>query len=230
MTGPVATPPPRPFPAHVLADWDAAEAGLYQVVTARPDLYQRAVVLAAGVAADLRHRCLRPEDLLSWAGPGRVAERLDAVAAVAHAAGVPVGEPGSEEVARAACAIRAREIVAEEAARSRLARMRSGGGGWTTVEEWGDPQGTPWAPYRRLDVDPTGVALLVTTEPDVDLSGVLHRIEPVRMELDTGRVGPAARQHGGQSDGAPAVTAADAAAREAVAAAWKAWLADRPLP
>jgi hypothetical protein len=221
---PRARPAP-PFPPDAVAAWEAAETALYHVVAARPDLYQQSVVLVAGVAAALRTFCLEPADLLDWAGPEAAAQRLATVTSVAEAAGISMGSTRSEDVARAACAIRSREIAAERAAGERVARLAAAPPReWTTLEEWGDPHGTAWAPYHRLEVlAGTGAGVLVVTEPDVDLAGVVHRVSPVRVDLGSGSVVPFSTG----TEGEPGDTARDDGEREALATTWKTWLRGR---
>ena len=73
----------------------------------------------------------------------------------------------------------------------------------------GDPVGTAWAPYRRIEVrSDTGLGVLVSTEPDDDLTGVVHRVQAIVLDLASGEIAP-------DGDPAPPATRhADATARE----------------
>ena len=80
---------------------------------------------------------------------------------------------------------------------------------WVVIEESGDPVGTAWAPYRRIEVrSDTGRGVLVTTEPDDDLTGVVHRVQAIVVDLATGEV----TTYG--EPASPATRHADATARE----------------
>jgi hypothetical protein len=58
------------------------------------------------------------------------------------------------------------------------------------VEETGSPEGDPFLPYSRIEVEAgTGRAVLVTTVPDDDYRGVVHQVRAVRLDLGTGAVG-----------------------------------------
>ena len=133
--GPGATPAGAPqVPAAVLRSWDQAEAKVFPLVMARPDVYERALRMIADLAARLRGTCPDVPALLA-----------------AHEQGADlVTEPPAgiapELVAAAACAMRYREIVTTGAAQRRLAalaRARDRGLEWTVVEENGDPARAP---------------------------------------------------------------------------------------
>jgi hypothetical protein len=196
-------------PAAVRASWEQAESQLYQVVMTRPDLYQRAVVLVGRLSAVLLEECPDPAALMARAAAE--AERgwpvVESVAAEAH---TPTNELDVGMLGRATCAMAGRRLAAAVAAGRRRERLAAAGGEtWVVVEESGDPAGVAWAPYRRIEVrSDTGRGVLVTTEPDDDLVGVVHRVRGVVLDLATGEVG---------SDGEPAAPAslhADAADRE----------------
>jgi hypothetical protein len=219
---PFAGPPPGapdpddgPVPTLLAVSWEQAEARLYPAVLERPDLYQRIVRLVRATADHLR--------LL---GPGTsalvaAAERgPELVAAVVDETGVPVSELDLDLLARAALALRYRELRGEQTVRRRLRRVaaaRAAGDAWLVVEETGDAAGDPFLPYTRLEVSTaTGRGLLVTASPDDEYRHVVHEVRRVRVDLGTGEVA---------DDGGPDVTAhPDAAARDAAAAAARAEL------
>src|SRR5215470_8477731 len=109
--GPVPVGPD--VPAAVLRAWDQAEARLFPLVMARPDLYERSVRLIGTLAARLRETC---QDV-----PALLAEH-ERGAALADEAGPEASELGvrPELIAAAACAMRYRELVTAGAARQRL--------------------------------------------------------------------------------------------------------------
>jgi hypothetical protein len=132
--------------------------------------------------------------------------------------GIPLTDLDLDLLARAALAMRYRELRVEQAARRRLrtvAEARAAGRAWVVVEESGAPDGDPFLPYTRVEVEAsTGRALLVTATPDEEYRRVEHRVRGVRLDTATGEIvdDPAA---------APGTTHADAAAREAAAARFR---------
>ena len=218
---PFAGPPPGapdpddgPVPALLVASWEQAEARLYPAVLERPDLYQRIVRLVRATADHLR--------LL---GPGTsalvaAAERgSELVAAVADDNGISIFELDLTLVARAALALRYREVRAEQATRRRLRRVeeaRASGATWVVVEETGAPEGDPFLPHARLEVaTATGGGLLVTATPDDEYRGLVHQVRRVRLDLSTGELAD-------QEAGADVATYPDAATRDAAASAARA--------
>src|SRR5215467_5810590 len=171
-------------PAVVLRSWDQAEAKLFPLVMARPDVYERALRMIAELAARLRDTCPDVPALLA-----------------AHERGADlVAEPdpgiGPELVAAAACAMRYREIVTTGAAQRRLAalaRARDQGLEWTVVEENGDPARAPYLPYQRVEAHVrSGRAVIISVEPDETLTGAVHRIDAADLDLATGGLRPGA--------------------------------------
>jgi hypothetical protein len=171
-------------PAEVLRSWDQAEAKLFPLVMARPDVYERALRMIADLAARLRETCPDVPALLA-----------------AHERGADlVTEPsvgiGPELVAAAACAMRYREIVTTGAAQRRLAalaRARDQGLEWTVVEENGDLARAPYIPYQRVEAQVrTGRAVIISVEPDETLTGAVHRIDAADLDLATGTLHPGA--------------------------------------
>ena len=179
------TQPPGSIPPEVLGAWQQAEARLYQVVLTRPDVYQRAVVLVGRVSAALVAACADVDALLT-----RAAAEQDGgwpvVGDQAAEAGVPLEGLEVPTLALAGFAMAGRQVVGAAVQARRRARMADAirdGVPWAVLEERGDPAGTPWAPYLRLEVRPdTGEGVLVTTEPDEDLAGVVHQVRPVGVD------------------------------------------------
>lgn len=172
------------MPAAVLRSWDQAEAKLFPLVMARPDVYERALRMIADLAARLRDTCPDLPALLA-----------------AHERGADlVTEPSAgiapELVAAAACAMRYREIVTMGAAQRRLAalgRARDQGLEWTVVEENGDLARAPYIPYQRVEAHVrSGRAVIISVEPDEALTGAVHRIDAADLDLATGALHPGA--------------------------------------
>src|SRR5215472_11573144 len=171
-------------PPAVLRSWDQAEAKIFPLVMARPEVYERALRMIADLAARLRETC---PDLLALL--------------TAHERGADlVTEPspgvGPELIAAAACAMRYREIVTAGAAKGRLAALaqaRDQGLDWTVVEENGDPARAPYLPYERVEAHVrSGRAVIISVEPDETLTGAVHRIDAADLDLATGGLRPGA--------------------------------------
>jgi hypothetical protein len=217
---PFAGPPPGtpddddgPVPTLLALSWQQAEALLYPAALEQPEVYQRVIRLVRGTADHLRLLGTGTSALAA------AAERCpELVAAVVDESGVQPGDLDLGLLARAALALRYRELRGEQAARRRLRRVdeaRQAGRAWVVVEETGASDGDPFVPYSRLEVEVgTGRALLVTAAPDDDYREVQHQVRPVRLDPATGEVleDPA---------GPEATTHADAAARDAHAAQWR---------
>ncbi len=198
---------PRVPPA-VLRFWDQAEAKIFPLVMARPEVYEQALRMIADLAARLRETCPDLPALLAAheRGAGLVAEPHPGV--------------GPELVAAAACAMRYREIVTTGAAQGRLAalaRARDQGLDWTVVEENGDPARAPYLPYQRVEAHvPSGRAVIISIEPDETMIGAVHRLDAAEVDLGTGglRAGPELGSYGDQQ----ALAEALAQARDQIAA------------
>jgi hypothetical protein len=199
-----------PVPTLLAASWEQAEARLYPTVLERPDLYQRIIRLVRATTDHLRLLGPGTSALVAASERGQ-----ELVAAVVEESGVPATALDLELLARAALAMRYRELRGEQAARRRLRRVEEGraaGAGWIVVEESGDSTGDPFLPYSRLEVAPSsGRGLLVTTASDDEYRNVEHRIRRVRLDLRTGEVVD-------DPTGPGVITYPDAVARDAAAA------------
>ncbi len=181
--GPGGPPPSGPgvSPA-VLRSWDEAEARLFPLVMAQPELYQQALGAIQRLLERQRATCRDLPALL--AAHERGGDLLDD-------AGVP-GVPGIRPalIAAAACATRYRELVAELAAAARLealARARAQGLSWTVAEENGQPERAPYVPYQRVEAEPgTGRAVIVSIGPDETLSRAVYRLDAGQIDLASG--------------------------------------------
>jgi hypothetical protein len=184
-------------PAEVLRAWDAAEARLFPLVMARPDEYERSLALIGVLLGWLRSRC---EDV-----PALLAQSERGAAIVTDAAGELSGDQGEPRldqgrlstgvrgdlIAAAACAMRYRELVAENAARARrdmLAAAGARGESWAVIEETGDPARAPYLPYQRLEAHvPSGRAVIISIEPDESFNAV-RRLDEGTLDLASGRL------------------------------------------
>ena len=207
-------PDDAPVPTLVAASWQQAEAQLYPAVTERPDLYQRIVLLVARTVDRLREQGPATSVLLAAADRG-----AELVADVVAGSGISAAELDLDLVARAALAMRYREVRGEQSLLRRLrliAAARDAGRPWVVVEVAGHPEGDPFLPYHRLEVEvATGRALLVAATADDDFRAVHHTVRVVQVDRDSGVVHePGAAE--------PPSTFPDATAREAHASAVKA--------
>jgi hypothetical protein len=181
--GPGAQPGGRDVPRAVLRSWDQAEARLFPLVMARPDLYQRSVSMIQRLLGRLRETCPDLPALLA-------ANERGGDLAAAELADAADAEIRPDLVAAAACAMRYRELVASLAASDRLAalaRARDEGRSWAVVEETGSPERLPYVPYQRIEAEVgSGRAVLVSIEPDETLSRAVHRLDRGQIDLATG--------------------------------------------
>ena len=184
--GPGDAPREQPgIPASVLRSWDEAEARLFPLVMAQPELYQQALSAVQQLLGRLRETCHDLPALL--AAHERGGDLLDG----ADVPGVP-GVSGVRPalIAAAACATRYRELVALLAARGRLealARARAQGLPWTVVEENGEAERAPYLPYQRVEAEPeTGRAVIVSIGPDETLSRAVYRLDAGQIDLASG--------------------------------------------
>ena len=178
--GPGGPPPPEPaVPPAVLRSWDEAEARLFPLVMAQPELYQQALGAIQRLLGRLRETCQDLPALLAAHERGGDLLASDEVPGV---------RPGL--IAAAACATRYRELVAELAAAGRLealARARAQGVPWTVVEENGQPERAPYVPYHRVEAETgTGRAVIVSIGPDETLSRAVYRLDAGQIDLASG--------------------------------------------
>src|SRR5438132_6810174 len=130
-------------PPPVLRSWDEAEARLFPLVMAQPDLYKQALGVIQRLLERLRETC---RDL-----PALLAAHERGGDLVADLVSEPVAGVRPGLIAAAACAMRYRELVALMAAQGRLttlARAREQGLSWTVVEESGSADRAPYVPYQ----------------------------------------------------------------------------------
>ena len=184
--GPRGPQPGEPgVPPSVLRSWDEAEARLFPLVMAQPELYQQALGMVGQVIARLRETC---PDLPALLAAHERGEDLVADLDDDTAAAVPGIRPAL--IASAACAMRYREIVALMAARGRLAalaRARAQGLSWAVLEESGQADRAPYVPYQRVEAEVgSGRAVVVSIGPDETLSRAVYRLEEGQVDVTSG--------------------------------------------
>jgi len=184
--GPSGPPPEEPgVPPSVLRSWDEAEARLFPLVMAQPELYEQALGVVRELIGRLRETCPDLPALLAahQRGADLIADLGDDAPA-----GVPGIRPGL--IAAAACAMRYREIVALMAARGRLAalaRARAQGLSWAVVEESGQADRAPYVPYQRVEAEVgSGRAVVVSIGPDETLSRAVYRLDAGQIDVASG--------------------------------------------
>lgn len=186
MAGPGGLPDELPaepqVPPSVLRSWDQAEARLFPLVMAQPEVYELALGLVRQLLERLRETCGDLPALLAAheRGAGLVADVSAADAAGGRA----------EVIAAAACAMRYRELVALITARRRVAaleRARAEGLAWTVVEESGSPDRAPYVPYQRVEAEVgSGRAVIVSIGPDETLSRAVYRLDAGQVDVISG--------------------------------------------
>ena len=169
-------------PPPVLRSWDEAEARLFPLVMAQPDLYQQALGVIQRLLARLRETC---RDL-----PALLAAHERGGDLVADLVSESVAGVRPDLIAAAACAMRYRELVAVMAAQGRLtalARAREQGLSWTVVEESGSADRAPYVPYQRIEAEvESGRAVVVSIGPDETLSRAVYRLDAGQIDLSSG--------------------------------------------
>ena len=172
-------------PPSVLRSWDQAEARLFPLVMAQPEVYEQALGLVRQLLERLRETCLDLPALLAAHERG-----ADLVADVSAAEAVGGFGVRAEVIAAAACAMRYRELVAVITAQRRVAALdqaRAAGLAWTVVEESGSPDRAPYVPYQRVEAEVgTGRAVVVSIGPDETLSRAVYRLDAGQVDVASG--------------------------------------------
>jgi hypothetical protein len=178
-------PAEQQVPPSVLRSWDQAEARLFPLVMAQPEVYQLALSLVQRLLGRLRETCSDLPGLLaaSERGGDLLADLMEGLAAAV---------PGvrDEVIAAAACAMRYRELVTLITVRRRLAaldRARDEGRPWAVVEENGTPERAPYVPYHRVEAEvASGRAVIVSIGPDETLSRAVYRLDAGQIDVSSG--------------------------------------------
>jgi hypothetical protein len=169
-------------PPSVLRSWDQAEARLFPLVMAQPEVYEYALGLVRQLLERLRETC--PDLPALLAAHERGADLVADVSAAEAAGG------RAEVIAAAACAMRYRELVALTTARRRVAaleRARAEGLAWTVVEESGSQDRAPYVPYQRVEAEvSSGRAVIVSIGPDETLSRAVYRLDAGQVDVASG--------------------------------------------
>jgi hypothetical protein len=175
-------------PPSVLRSWDQAEARLFPLVMAQPEVYEQALGLVRQLLERLRETC--PDLPALLAAHERGADLLADVPAAEAAGGFGGFGARAEVIAAAACAMRYRELVALITARRRVAaldRARADGLAWTVVEESGAQDRAPYVPYQRVEAEVgSGRAVIVSIGPDETLSRAVYRLDAGQVDVASG--------------------------------------------
>jgi hypothetical protein len=169
---------------ELIAGWTAAEARLYPLVMAQPELYQRCVSVVRAVADDLRSA--RTPEQLAEAFRGRAAILESVVASKGFATeGLDL-----ELVAQAAFGLRYREVVMEVQREDAIRRVREAGQTrlpWVVLRETAGAAGPFAAPYDRLEMHvPTGVGLHAFVELGPEMDRPRFGVEVLKLDPRTG--------------------------------------------
>lgn len=178
---------PAEIPADLVRSWNQTAEQLFGSALSRPDIYQRVTTLIGATATALRERHAGAEELLAaCAAPD------------ATLAAILVGDPrvsldglDPTKLVAAACAMRYREVVQENAALARKAALAAGDPhGWTVLVESGPSEGDPYLPYQRMEAHAaSGLVLAVGTRPDDTFTGCVHSVDVIHIDPATGALG-----------------------------------------
>jgi hypothetical protein len=176
-------------PSELVERWNVAERHLYPVVMARPDLYERYLVLVRALADDLGD-VSTPEALAAAYG--------EAVARAGHTAartGILTEDLDLGVAAGAAFAVRYREIKAAAARDAVAARVREAtakGERWVVLQEpSGEQAPDPFAATVSSRVElhiPTGVAIHSFVELDPETYRPRYGVEAARLDPSSGEL------------------------------------------
>jgi hypothetical protein len=170
-------------PVELVERWNAAERRLYPVVMARPDLYERYLMLVRALADDLGDLST-PEALAAAFGEASVRAARTAARAGIRADGLDLGL-----AAEAAFALRHREVKAAAERAATAARVRDAtarGERWVVLREAAggqppDPFGSAISSRVELHI-PTGVAIHSFVELDPDTYQPRYGLEAARVD------------------------------------------------
>ncbi len=169
---------------ELIAGWRAAEARLYPLVMAQPELYELYVAVVRAVADHLGSA--RTPQQLAEAFGGRAAI-LEAVVA-SH--GFATDELDLELVAEAAFSLRYREVVTEVHREDAIRRVREAGRAglpWVVLRETAGAAGPFAAPYDRLEMHvSSGVGVHAFVELGPEMDRPRFGVEVVQLDPRTG--------------------------------------------
>jgi hypothetical protein len=169
---------------ELIAGWTAAEARLYPLVMAQPELYQRCVAVVRAVADDLGYA--RTPEQLSEAFGGRAAILESVVASQGFATdGLDL-----QLVGQAAFGLRYREVVMAVQREDAIRRVREAGQAglqWVVLRETAGAAGPFAAPYDRLEMHvPSGVGLHEFVELGPEMDRPRFGVEVLKLDPRTG--------------------------------------------
>ncbi|MGZ4599792.1 MAG: hypothetical protein ACXVYY_09350 [Oryzihumus sp.] len=145
------------LPAEAVARFSAAETRLYPLVLVDPAGYERAVAATGRLLAGLRADCLDIAAVLARRDP-----LVTSLATTSSADMAGLGGLSPETVVDAACAVRCRELWAQERARraqNRVAAARAAGQEWLVEEP--DADAVMTGELRQVQIHvPTGTVLV----------------------------------------------------------------------
>ena len=162
-------------PPEAMARFTAAESRLYPLALVDPAGYERAVASTGRLLTGLRSTCSDIAAVLAQRDP--LVETLS-TATVDRPADLGGLSPAT--VVDAACAVRCRELWAQERARraqQRVATARAAGQEWLYEEP--DADAVMTGEYRRVELHvPTGTALVGLVEAD-GAGGTAYRLQVI---------------------------------------------------
>jgi len=169
---------------ELVAGWRAAEARLYPLVMAQPELYERYLAVVRAVADDLRSA--RTPEQLAEAFGGRAAILESVVASKGFASeGLDL-----ELVAQAAFGLRYQEVVMEVQREDAFRRVREAGRAglpWVVLHETAGAAGPFAAPYDRLEMHvPSGVGIHAFVELGPEMDRPRFGVEVLKLDPRTG--------------------------------------------
>ena len=173
-------------PASVRAEWAAAAERVFAPGLNNPGAYQQATRLIGQALQILRQGGAGFGPLLdAHEGPHVLMDRV-----LIADRSLSSGGFDPAQVVAAACAMRYREVVEEVATNRRreVLAATDDPNEWVVLQESGARDGDPFSPYQRLEAQPaTGLAIVVSTSPDEDVTGCVHSVEVLGIDADTGR-------------------------------------------
>lgn len=169
---------------ELIAGWRAAEARLYPLVMAQPELYERYVAVVRAVADHLRS-ARTPQQLAEAFG-----NRAAILEAVVASRGFATEGLDLELIAQAAFGLRYREVVTEVHREDAIRRVREAGRAglpWVVLRETAGAAGPFAPPYDRLEIHvPSGVGVHAFVELGPEMDRPRFGVEVLQLDPRTG--------------------------------------------
>lgn len=166
--------------------WEEAERRLYPSMVAQPEAVAPLLHLVRAVADELGR--VDTVDALTEAWGSATA----IVGTAAASQGLDGSSFDAETVAGAAFALRHRELAVEAERRARRRRIddaRSRNDAWVVLDESGSPEAPFPNPYHRLEMRlADGYGIRSTAELDPDSGAIVHAIEELELDADSGEL------------------------------------------